>query len=455
MAIVEDPVPPTPVLPTSSLPVVAKEPYSSVTVDTKVIPSSALLTHVEGSRWTVDYYSQILTNDSALAGEMVNRNPIYQQYRLIQRLELRVTSPLNTSQDTATKSLNITGTANLYGFIMPNEGDMFIANIGDGKEGIFRILMSERKTIFKDTIHVIEYKLIDYVTPERKSDLTSKVVDTFVFSKDFLTYGQNPLIRYEDNILIEKLTDYYYSLAKRYFDTFISNEYKTLLVPGQDRPIYDHFLTKFVMSSFTAYDINMVRNIRLMNLDDDYVMKSTTIWDMLKDKDVSMFKYCIKKAGLISARSFTKDPMMEGIYHSGIQYVLYPKDYTILPVDYQVSHAAKPLSGEVLQDPPSPITNLADLIVDTEYQGLTLPANPGIRKVLVDDYYVFSSYFYNKDKANMSILELLVFDYLDGKAIDNRLLFSLCETSHAWGALERFYYSIIILILIRSSIKSI
>lgn len=447
-------IPVPPAIPLNTDPLVTPMDYQGVTVDTKFVSAANLLTHIEGSSWTVNYYSQVLNNNSALAGQNVTRNALYQQYKLITELELKVTGPLTTTQDATSNSLIMTGSANVYPCIVPNIGDMFIADIGDGREGIFKVTASERKSIFKDTIHAVEYQLIDYATPERLGDLNMKVIDTLIFVRNFLQHGQNPLIRNNDFSLIKDLQGYYIDLLSRYFKDFTSNEYKTLLLPGQTCPIYDHFLTKSIMSIFTTDDSPEIRNIRIMNLDDDDVLKSTTIWDMLKAKDRKLHKYCIRQSALVSARTFTQNPMMEGIYHSGIQYVVYPLN-PMLTVDYQIAYLEKPLAEQAILDTPSLITNINDLFGATGLNGLTLPDIPPIHKVLVDNYYVFSQAFYDKALTGQSLLELCVNNYLDGKATDNIALLTLCSTAHAWDKLEEFYFTPILLILIKGSIRSI
>jgi len=435
--------------------VVATQPkYKGVTVDTEYVSSSALMTHIEGSSWTVNYYSQVLGADSALAGQNVNRNTIYQQYKLIQGLELKVTSPLTSVQDQETKAFSIVGTANLYPCIIPNEGDMFLADIGDGREGIFRITLSERKAIFKDTSHTIEYILIDYSTPERIGDLNMKVIDTLVFVRDFLKHGQNPLLQVEDVKIINELQGYYGELIARYFKSFLSNEYKTLIIPGQEIPIYDHFLVKTVMSIFTTYDCPEIQNVRILNIDDDDIMKSTTIWDMLKAKDRKMHKFCIRQAGLVSTKDFIRDPMMEGIYHTGVKYVVYPLD-PMLSVDYGMKHKEKAIAIQTLIDTPSQVTNLNDLLGGNGLSGLTLNEVQPINKVLIDDYYIFSQAFYDREPTGLSMLEVCTNEYLDDKAPNMANLLTLCSTAHAWNRLENFYYIPILLILIKASIHSL
>ena len=88
----------------------------------------------------------------------------------------------------------VTGAANVYPMLIPSVGDMFVATIADGRSAVFKVTNTERKSLFKDTAHVIEYVLVDYLTDERKSDFKSKVIKTVKFVRDFLVNGQNPLL---------------------------------------------------------------------------------------------------------------------------------------------------------------------------------------------------------------------------------------------------------------------
>jgi hypothetical protein len=74
----------------------------------------------------VDYYSQILGENSALNGQMVNRSSVNQSYKKIKNVILRVTSALSQSQSEEDKGMDADGSANMYPGIIPNEGDMFI-----------------------------------------------------------------------------------------------------------------------------------------------------------------------------------------------------------------------------------------------------------------------------------------------------------------------------------------
>lgn len=479
-----------------------------VVVDTRYEPKSNLITHVEGASWTVNYYSQVLNTDNAPLGQQPDRNPIYQQYMYVERFELRVTSPLTSTQDPDTKEMTLTGTATVYPSLIPNKGDMFIADVGDGRTAIFKVTSCERRSIFKDTAYVIEYILTNYTTSELRADLDNKVVKRFAFRNDFLEYGQSPLIVYSEAEQIRKLEFYFKEIVSVYFKSFFSNEYKTLLVPGQEAPVYDHFLVKAVKMFFNTWDCPEVKYVKLLNLDDDNNMKTPTIWDMLYDLNQGLLNYTAPTYYLVSSRLFNRDPMMEGIYHTGIPYVVYPvvaeKD-----VDYGMRDHTKPQAPISLRHVP-PRTNLAmfspeykkqcsycedqngfdDLVQPYETAKADPtdlnPANdgygvgavhndhqwdfsdilgadlelviPDIHLVTVDEFYVFARTFYLQQNDNfdpgMSKLECAVCQMLLRKKVDNTLLLYFCETYHSWGALERFYYIPILLMLIRYSLRS-
>ena len=425
--------------------------YKGVTVDSRYIPTAILNTHVEGAAWSVNYYSQLLDKDSALSGHQVNRNAVYQQYRLIEGLELRVSNPLTATQDNTGKSMIVNGTANVLPFLIPNEGDMFLADIGDGKEGLFKVTTSDRKSYFKEAIHVIEYQMIDYSTDERREDLNSKVIQNLVFVKDFLKYGQNPILELEEFVTAKNLEFKYYSICEKYFSSFTSNEFKTMIMPGQDKPVYDHFLTKSINKMFSTFDSSDIRSIRILNCDDDDILRTTSLWDVLIKRDRSILKYSFRRFGMVSTRTFTTDPMLEGIRYSGIKKIIYPKDPQ-LNVDYQISYNQKLVEDLEVTEKPSQIRNLSDLLTDTEFQGLTLPDVPVINEVLDDDYYVLSKAFYENLDTGKSLLDLCVDRYIDRKPQDIDSLVVLCNKCHAWNAMEQFYFYPILLLLLKSAI---
>lgn len=435
---------------------IAKPAYRGAVVDSTMIPAQSLLTNIEGMSWTVDYFSQVIDEDNQITGQSLDKEGLYQQYRRIKRLELKVTQSLQTTQDNAGKAMQVTGNANMYPFVIPNEGDMFIADIGDGRSGVFQITHSEQRSIFKDTCYFIEYVLVSDADRQRVGDLVEKTVQTLYFLRDFLIHGQNPLIQEEDWHDLNELANRYKDIVAMYFKMFHSNEYKTLLLPGQYEPTYDHFLMKAVMKFFTTWDTYLVRQNRILNCDDDDVMKSITLWDAIINRDPHLMKFVNKRAGLVPARLFEANAMLEGIHYSGIRRVVYPIDPE-LTIDFASLPAIKTADGTLQLTPVSSRKGtLQDLLDPNVEDGLRIYGNaPMIKQVLCDDYYIFSKEFYGEYPDGQSKLELCVRDFLNGKAVDRKLLLHFCDTYHAWGGLERFYYVPIVLVLINASIRAI
>jgi hypothetical protein len=438
---------------------ITKPEYRGVTVDTRYVPTASIVAHIEGYSWTVDYYSQIINLDNAPSGQQVSVSAVHQQYKLIKGMEFKVSTPLTPSQDSETKSMNYTGEANIYPFLIPNQGDMFIADIGDGRSGLFQITESERLSIFRETAHHITYRLVSYIsssTDERLMDLTRKTQVRLQYVKDFLMHGQNPLVFEEDFVLIEQLGIVYPSVLERYFQSFFSKEYGTLLVPQQQKPVYDHFVVQAIQALVSTYDTPEVRYVTLLNADDDQSMKSVNIWNVLLKRDKRQLRECFKMAGWMPASQFTRDALLASVYHSGIDYVVYPKDPN-LNVGYEYTDNLKVIAVETFIQGTMRDLPLQELIPDTDLEGLPYAGSPMLpSSVMKDDYYVLTKAFYTNSQAagEQSKLELMVQDYLSGSAPKVSLILKMCDQMHAWTALERFYYTPVLIVLMKAALRS-
>jgi hypothetical protein len=431
--------------------VISAPQYRGVTVDTRYTPSSALLTYIEGSSWTVNYYSQVLNSDNQVQGQQLDLEPIYQPYKLVKGFELKVTTPLTTSQNTESGSMQTTGAAHVYPFLIPNVGDMFLADAGDGREAVFKVTVVERKSLFKETVHYIEYVLIDYATTERLTDFAAKTVSTVRFVREFLDYGQNPMLYEEEFLVAADLARLYHEVVKVYFNGYFSHEFKTLIAPKQPLPVYDHFLAKAVKTFFENTTAPQLSQMRILNADGDVALKTLTFWDALAERRKSLMPVISRRTGLMSTKTFMRDPMFESIYYSGIPFIVYPKDPTVTVGD-DTRRVTKEMADQVLVDAPGLPLDLDE----GEEPPVPVVLNPPlIHPVLVDNYYVLSRAFYRGIEAEMSVLESCVQDYLDNKAPDNPKLLSLLTDSYKWGGLERFYYVPIILMLVKASIRSL
>jgi hypothetical protein len=76
-----------------------------------------------------------------------------------------------------------------------------------------------------------------------------------------------------------------------------------------------------------------------------------------------------------------------------------------------------------------------------------------IVKPVDTEYYILSQAFYD-DANGKSLLEVLIYDYLNKRAIPATTAMELVKQYHGWGVVERFYYIPMLLILIRSIIRN-
>lgn len=424
------------------------EPYRGVTVDTKYVPRSSLLTHIEGSSWTVEYYSQVIDREDEVNSQQVGQLAIYQQYTLIKQMELKVTSPLQTGQNQETAAMGVTGSATTYPFLIPNKGDMFLADIGDGREGVFSITSVEKRTILKESCYNIEYELVSYSNTERRDDLAKKTVKTVFFRKDFLQHGHRPVLVESEVTLHDRLRTAYLKLVPQYFADFFSREHRMLIIPSQTDATFDPYLTRGLMSVLDVNDHPFIRDMVQPNIAEDSAIRSYDLWGCLIAGDITLLPLAVNKMWSIPTSAVKGMPTLQSLYYTGLRKMVYPKDevYTIDPGllvgKHWVGEPLMPSAQRILSNEQQmrarEIMNLPD---DRDHSDVILP-------VTHDDHYVFSAAFY-RGEGQMTSLEAMATMAMEGKAINLEELLWLSEVSRYWGTVERFYYVPVLLILIK------
>ena len=439
---------PNPKAPTPQFP----EQYKGLTVDTQVVPRDTLLTHLEGQAWQVDYYRQVVTRDSGTKGFQADLNAVYQEYELIRGLELKVTSPLDSARDSPEAEWTVTGSANFYGITgcVPNVGDMFRADVGDGTEGLFQVTRAVPKTMFKKSPYEISYVMVDEMDAVRAEQLAEKTVLTKYFRLDYLRDGYNPLITDTQSTSILALEDTYQRLIAFYFADFYSREHRTLVVPNQAVPTYDPFLVKFVMSVLDIDIHPVMAEMTQYNVFQDQAMYEMTLWNALERLDVKMLQIVAQEMGIVPKANFRTRPMYNSIYYSKMGAVVYPTQFpTNVDEGYKHYRPRPPISdylpGSVRFRELKRMIPITTLITDTAagpYYTETHTDQPDIKAVTCDSYYVFSEEFYNhaRTKEQLSALEHLTLTVLKGQKVDLDKLAALCEDAMDWDNVERFYY---------------
>jgi hypothetical protein len=430
----------------TQLPVIADPEYRAATVDTRYLNHRHLLTRIAGSSWTTRYYQQVLGKDNELTPQQLSKDAVYQQYIEINELELRVNTPLSSSQTVETREFQVTGGATVYPPMVPNVGDMFLADIGDGREGIFAVTTTNRMSILTDTCYELEYLLISEANDEHKRDLTRKTIKHTHFVKSIVENGGNPFLATEEYDAYRNIAQVEQRLLGHYFGTFFNKKVSSLAVPDQVELTYDPWLVKFLQQLLDTTLHPILRVLKLYSAQIPEETPPVTLWDALIKSDIDRLPLCNEKLALVDARLFGTSPQFEGVFFSNIDDVVYPVDRhsellftNLLPGQLpsrDIRHQFK-------------TTRLGNPALLTRPTGVGLASLYPIHPVTKDDYYVFTEAFYFNYGKEQSQLEVLTHNAMEGKEVDREVLLQLCEAMPRWGRLEQFYYTPVLLALLK------
>lgn len=440
--------------------------YRGITVDSKYTPRRSLLTHISGFPWLVEYYSQYVNADNALAGQNVTRHAVYQQYLRIKDFEIMVSTPQSSTQDLQSKEMMVTGSATTYPGFIPNDKDAFIATGRDGRRYLYEIKNVEQAEITKDTCYTFEFFMVSFDDQERIADLNSKVQKDTVYVKDFVYTNQRPFLVDDENTFHLKARQFIMDSQDRYMKDYVHRTFKTFMVPGQTLTVYDPYLASAVLKLIDGSEHPKKQFIMLQSVDTAYPYEIYTLWEGILTCNGANRSSWATQLGRIDSFDFPDQPSYGSIRYSGIEQVYHAlgnADYIGTLPDYDhhmVGLAGSPLDDVKMLALQQPVLS-TELLSGTVLQGLELPNNvvegPDAvlyRSVAVDNYYVFSEAFYRKSKGQ-SILESEVNKLLDGITLTRPHLLNLMESSARWNRLDRFYYLPVLWVLLRVALTEL
>ena len=438
---------------TPNIPKVEPSNYKSIIYDDKNIPLHSLISYIEGSSWTVDFYSQVVSRDNDLREVDPGQPTIYQQYQKINKLELRVDASLSSSYDSDTGITTVNGSANIYPFIIPNVSDYFVTDAGDNRTALFRVTNVERKTFNRDSVYAIDYVMVGYTDAVGAlyTELTDKVIREYHFSKDRLLEGLSPILKTTDYEQITNLKASYKDLVEYYFKMFFNRRYMTLVVPGQEVAVYDSYLINYIRRIIDSTLSLDYKHMKTIPTDGDVFLKQLQFWDILYYRDYDLLKQANRNMQLVTKHLFTKNSYLHGLAYSNIDYIVYPSSPEITTMIDQTEISKTISTDEVIIEVANYEDTIASLLTD-QYTDVN-SVYPIMQLVTVDDSYVLSNDFYD-NTANMSLLEQLTKDYIKKQTLDLTKLNALVNKYRGWGRLEQFYYGPILMTLLLEADRS-
>ena len=432
---------------------VPKESYKGIVADNSNTPVVTLQAYLDGMPWAVSYFKQVLGEHNDLRPLDIGGHAVAQQYEKYGEMELKVATALTPSYDSETAKSTVTGSA-VIPVITPNIHDYFISDAGSRQYGIYRVTNVERRTFNRDSVYLIDYQLVCYASSENDAyiALENRTIRRFRFSKKRLVEGLSPILRLEEFELLSDFHRYYSEIVSEYMRDFFNRTYMTLVVPGQKVPVYDVWMADFIYSLMDPEDHPDVRNMRVLSLEHDRYLKQGSLWKALSERRYDLLQRVNQKTHLVPREAFHTSTFLKGPVYWGIRYYVYPKHPDMTS---QVAGYPRPKQGGYLE-----ITNQEGGMEHPEqelrnYYEVAGVSHQIVKSALVDDFYVLSEAFYQNNGQAMSVLEILVKDYLKSHTLNFNMLGALVARYHDWPALERFYYGPMVMLLLKTAVEGL
>lgn len=405
--------------------------YRSNISDLKIKPLASIITSLSGYPITVNYYASVEGRDMDLDGYNTTHTPL-QQYREIKDLQIKLDGAFNYSMIAATGFTDYTATAKFFaaGF-KPNEGNIVIASIGNGRLGRFEVTQAMQLSIYDGTAFSVELRLMGLATSDILAEISSRVVERLTYVKDFLINGQNPLLGQENYARLQELRKYQTQMTDQYLGQFISKEFGTFLVPSQMTTTYDPYVTQCMLDITPVDQFPAIKAVRNLDVDQNNSRGFVDIYTVLLDRDLAALPFCFTQATRRDVYQWARHPRFASIAHSGISTCIYPKDHAV-GVDATYGLAV-PYAGGL------GLVNTAPVLPE-DLSGVSVPSQAG-------NGYVFTERFYAQLDVSLTRLESLVRDYLNDRQLNVVELLALNKERHQWSQVDQFYYVPVLIIL--------
>ncbi len=409
--------------------------YETIEIVNKDKQLDKIVQYIEGEEWQVDYYLQLITKDNEIGRFDPYSPDVSKQYLNLKQMLLYVDSPL-----TQNEAQELEGSAYINANVTPNQGDVFIATLLGKRQALLRIESIEKKTYNLNNVFYITYKLDMFLDSDDTvmNSLRERVSKTYYYDKDFLLTNSEPILMEETFKHKRQITVSINEVIEYYFNTMFNSEKCILSIPGQDAILIDIMLQEFIFKIINSTDSHYISKISRNTVPDD-MLRQTTIWDALLNRDIDMIKTCNRKMINVSTVSFGSNVKLRNISYLGIQYIVYPKS-----PDLGILTTGSKADG----NPYLPIKE-----VPNSYR-----ENKGIPENLIpvldveDEFYVFTEAFYGGDDLDMSTLELATYMYLSQEKIPNKLIVDLIEDYKYWDRVQQFYFIPVLILILRDNI---
>lgn len=422
--------------------------YVSSAVDSSEVSFDSLSTYVPGAKWRVQYYQLMLSRDDAAKHYEAGAVHSTQQYHLIKDLYLRVTEPITTNQTGSNQNqFEATGAAVINGSVIPNIGDVFVADLGGARSVQLSVTEVKQMSIYQETAYNINYTVVWMMNKDRQELLDSYVVKRSVFDERNLRNGLVSIVSEEHAKIKQELFEIQYDLTNMYLDRHFSNTFRTLIVPSQEKPTYDPFLIRFLKRIIDSDEFPKIVDVRVLGVDAHPNANVKSLFDSIINGSERTLRTQMKYATLIDSSRFKQASYYDNISRTGIKRVVVGADVPYSEWRRKIDPVGEIKKGGVYRTDGEFIIPELDMNAPPR---MPVEESPYIHRVVYDDFYVLSEAFY-LDKPGKSKLEHMLLERMKGTGISLKELSNLAEMAYEFDNLESFYYIPLILSLINSA----
>lgn len=438
--------------------IIVPESYRHAVVDSKKQIYTNLLTHLPGSKWRGWLYTQVKGADEATAPFQKDKEIPLQQYKLVKDYECLLQGNLNETVDEKGE-VQLSGTVITYPFWIVNVGDMWVADIGDGTAGLFTVTNVTKKTRFKESLSELQIKLQEPLDEDTARRLAMYVQETYHFDRDYLKYGQNPYIvsdEYQGKLDLERLLKAHHEI---YLNTFMSWQTKSFKVPEPaTTPTYDPFVVNCITNIIDLMEYNILPRMNRFNMSDYGIEKTITLFDCLLEHKPEVLK-CIamRKTRYMSARDFKRSIRFNSFAFSGYAQAIVPADGIF--DNSNTSNAVQwfPASSNGCGCP-TVDTGLGTMTGSNVGGGGQTPSDGTEGTVLPkihDSAYILSEAFYDRDMANMTLFERLLWLGMERTTVNAVDVLPYYRSYCTWSKQDQFYLGPLLFILTSYALRTI
>lgn len=404
-------------------PKIYNDAYKHSIVDSSYQPETGLLSMVDGAPRLVEYYRQHLAAHEEPIVFQPNDVATYQSYTRIKQLIIKQegNGAYNFDPETGQSSSSYTGYVIFD--LTPIRGDVFIADIGDGKAGLFVLTeQPEIRNFTANKVYYITYQLVSILTNNLWEELNKRVVKELVYSKDSAVNGGNAVITTGEYDIEKKLMKWMTSIAEYLMSAYYWNDEKTIAIKQEQSWVYDPYLTEFITAVIPhqlrpRYSWINQPSIQYGGHSIGY-NSTVNIWTVLLKKDFNLLQVCKRKAGMVPTISVASTRLYGNIFNSTFDYFIATD-----PENFLAGERYYNFDGKVPYTPPK-----------------------------IDDFtYIFTEEFYEGNPQNE--FESIIVDVLKNDVIDRKRLLAYCEGYFKLDYKEKLYHGAILMLLLQASRK--